>query len=328
MADYIVTTRNKNGSLEERVYTANDRAELFKKLAADGVSAIRVREGAIGKKPKRKNAGSSASSKGRGLIVATLLVLVGGVAAWWMMKGGEKKVTETKVEKKETKIAPANPEKVKSSSPAVKEAKSNDPKELPPQKVGETRNGFIKLPSGRLHKVKGVFTNRTASVKGPYAIFKNRCDNEIAGLLYAKPGSVVGPMPKYSGRFTQRFLDSLKTPIVVTSEDSPEDAELKKAVIEAKKELKAAYDRGEDIEQIMLDSRKELHKLALYKRDIQQEIAKFRREGNASDQELEEFVQMANTMLEAKGIAPLNVGPITRQKIKALSKPQSNEEKK
>ena len=327
MVDYIVTIRTKDGSLSERDYTANDRAELFQKLAADGVTAVRVSEGAAGKKPRKAVKKAGAPSKGRGLVAAIAAILIAGVAAWFMWPE-EKKVVERKEEKKETKVAPAKPEKVKSSSPAVKEAKANDPKELPPQKVGETRNGYIKLPSGRLHKVKGVFTNRTASVKGPYAIFKNRCDNEIAGLLYAKPGSVVGPMPKYSGRFTQRFLDSLKTPIVVTSEDSPADAELKKAVIEAKKELKAAYDRGEDIEQIMLDSRKELHKLALYKRDIQQEIAKFRREGNASDQELEEFVQMANTMLEAKGIAPLNIGPITRQKIKALSKPQSKEEKK
>ena len=102
MANYVVTIRTKDGSLAERDYTANDRAELFQKLAADGVTAVRVSEGAAGKKPCKAVKKVGAPSKGRGLLAAAIVVLGAGLAVWWMMKGEEKKVTVEKSPVKKT----------------------------------------------------------------------------------------------------------------------------------------------------------------------------------------------------------------------------------
>ena len=140
-----------------------------------------------------------------------------------------------------------------------------------PTKVGEEVNGYIKLPSGRIHKVKGVITNSSASVShAKYAIFDYHCENEIAGILSAVPGQGAVGTPVYNGKFKKEFLESLKHPIIVNDDDTPEQAELKRAVIEAKIELKDALDRGEDIEKLMLDARKELQELSIYKLHLQE----------------------------------------------------------
>ena len=314
MIEYVVTTRNAKGLREERAYTAENRSDLFKKLAADGIHVISVREGTLGKKP-RKAVGGGVSSKGRVFIAAAVAVLIAGVAAWLMWPEAEKPVEVKKEVKKSVKAEPVKPVKEK---PVVKaEVPAKIDPNARPTKVGETVNGYIKLPSGRLHKVRGVITNSVSAVqtKGKYEIFDFHCENEIACLLTIQPGQGLVGTPRYNGRFTKEFLESLKTPIVINDDDSEEDKELKRNVNLAKQELKAAYDRGEDIEKIMLDTRREYQDLAMYKQELRQLVYEYRSTGNPSEQDVEDYVAAANKMLEAKGIAPLNIGPISRRKL-------------
>ena len=185
-----------------------------------------------------------------------------------------------------------------------------------PTKVGEVVNGYVLLPSGRLHKRTGVITNSAASrAKGAYHIFDHACDNEIACYLSMKPGdALVGPA-RHTGRFKERFLESLKTPIIVAKDDTPEQAQLKRDVIAAKIQLKDALDRGEDIEQIMLDTRQELQDLARYKMELRKEFNEARRAEGATDEDVDTLLEACNKMLESKGIAPMKFGPITRRKL-------------
>ena len=156
----------------------------------------------------------------------------------------------------------------------------------------------------------------TASIKGKYEIFDHACENEIAGFLSMEPGQGLVGTPRYNGRFKRDFLESLKHPIVVTPDDSPEDAALKRNVIKAKIELKEALDRGEDIEQIMLDTRKEMQDLARYKQELKQQMHEMvKGDGEMTTEEMEDLVDAANKMLDAKGIAPMTFGPLTRRKI-------------
>ena len=74
------------------------------------------------------------------------------------------------------------------------------------------------------------------------------------------PVATVGEM-RYGPNFVKKFLRSCETPIVITKNDTPEIAELKKAVIDAKIELKARYDAGEDISEIMNQTRRDLVEL-------------------------------------------------------------------
>lgn len=249
----------------------------------------------------------------RGILAGVVVVILACITLWILFGRNAAKDLNDKTGKSRSLIQEVQP--AKAATNALSVAKVEAPKELPPQKIGEIRDGYVKLPSGRLHRVKGIHTNKTAYVKSKYEIFQHRCDNEIAALLSLKPGGLIFGTPRYNGKFKQEFIESLKTPIIVTQDDSPEDAALKRSVNEAKIELKAALDRGEDIEQIMLDTRKELQDLGRYKMEIQHELNDFRKKEGVTTEDVEDFVKACNTMLEKKGIAPLNLGPFTKKKL-------------
>ena len=318
--DWIVTYRGKSGSQEQMSLEAESREAVFKELARRGLTAIRI-EQANGKAKLRKappKGGSKPSSVFKGAI-AGVTVVIAAVGAWYFLSQQQETAQPESKPKKIAKIAEVTP------APAVPkpvEEKVEEPPKIDPNarptKVGETVNGYIKLPSGRIHRVLGVVTNSaTASIKGKYEIFDHACENEIAGFLSMEPGQGLVGTPRYNGRFKRDFLESLKHPIIVSKDDSPEDAALKRNVIQAKIELKEALDRGEDIEQIMLDTRREMQDLARYKQELKQQMHEMVKssEGEMTTEEMQDLLDAANKMLDAKGIAPMTFGPLTRRKI-------------
>lgn len=253
--------------------------------------------------------------------VATIVaaVILFAVIALFVAKhfsSGRDEAPPSRVVEKEKKIAAIAPKTA--PKPPVEE--KVEPQKVDPNarptKVGEVVNGYVLLPSGRLHKRQGVVTNSvTSRAKGAYHIFDHACDNEIACYLSIKPGdALVGPA-RYTGRFKEKFLESLKTPIIVTEDDTPEQAQLKRDVIAAKLQLKDALDRGEDIEQIMLDTRQELQDLARYKMELRKQFNELRRAEGTTEKDVETLLEACNKMLESKGIAPMKFGPITRRKL-------------
>ena len=265
---------------------------------------------------KRKNVQNRRKWIGIG-VAATLIVAGAGMLFFLYLSDGRN--VEPEVDNVPKKSAP-----VEKPSPATSTSIQNPvPKEPPkpdpnarPTKVGEVVNGYVLLPSGRMHKRTGVITNTPAMrPKGKYAIFTRNTDNEIAAYLSMRLGDTIVGTPRYNGRFKKEFLASLKEPIVITQEDTPEQAELKNMVIAARNDLKDAYDRGEDIEQIMLNTRAELQAMMRYKNDLKQQFNKLRREENITDKDVEDLFDACNLMLEKKGIAPMKFGPITRRRM-------------
>ena len=246
-------------------------------------------------------------------VIAGVVAAILGIAAIFIFKGDDVSAPSTKHKAPSTirEVTPA------AAPTNVVEKAEEKPKELPPQRVGETRNGKILLPNGRLHTVKGVITNNSGLVKMKYEIFAHPSENVIAGLLSIQPGQGLVGTPRYNGRITKDFLESLKEPIVIKESDSEEDKELKRAVREAKIELKAAYDRGEDIEKILLDERRELQKLGNYKRELQAMTLQSMRDAQTPE-EMDDAISAANKMLEAKGIAPLDPGPLGKIKLRMM----------
>lgn len=247
-------------------------------------------------------------------LVALVAIVVVGVAAIFIFKGDDVSAPSTKYK------APSTIREVTPAAAPTNKVEEVKPKPIDPNarptKVGEVVNGYVLLPSGRMHKRVGIITNYAAHrVKGPYEIFKHHSENEIAAFLWMKPGQGIVAVPPYNGRFLKDFLASLKEPIVVSKDDSPEQAELKRAVTDAKIELKAAYDRGEDIEQIMMDTRKEMMALSNYKQELKHQLYEFRQQENVTEQDVEDFVAACNKLLEKKGIAPMKLGPISRRKL-------------
>lgn len=132
------------------------------------------------------------------------------------------------------------------------------------------------------------------------APFKNISDNELARLISIKPGDdfIDAPLPR---DFDQRFTESLLSPIQITEDDTPEKAELKRQVIEARKILIDAVKRGESPREIVIEEGKRLRKMMQikdnYERIIREEIA-----NGATDQDIRDIATAANQLLEKEGI--------------------------
>jgi hypothetical protein len=118
------------------------------------------------------------------------------------------------------------------------------------------------------------------------------------------PVATVGEM-RYGQNFIKKFLRSCETPIVITKNDTPEIAELKNAVIDAKIELKARYDAGEDISEIMNQTRRDLVELGAYRKEIDDMVRSMRREKGQklTSEDYQDIVDAANIMLKNRGCA-------------------------
>ena len=132
------------------------------------------------------------------------------------------------------------------------------------------------------------------------APFTNISDNEIARLISIKPGDdfIDAPLPR---DFDQRFAESLLSPIQILEDDTPEKAELKRQVIEARTILLDAVNRGESPREIVIEEGKRLRKMMQikdnYERIIREEIA-----SGATEREIREIATAANQLLEKEGI--------------------------
>ena len=252
------------------------------------------------------------TSKGVWLVAtAVVVVATAGLVIALLSRG---KVTPSAVVEKPVQAKVA-------STPPMPAPKPQQPVEVKvdpnarPTKVGEVVNGYVMLPSGRIHKPTGVVTNRVADYgKSKYSIFENRSDNEIASILMTNPGNAVVGTKRYDKWFEKQFLKSIETPIEVSPDDEPWQADLKKLVMQARLELKEAHDKGEDIAAIMSESRQQLQDLAKYKQSVKQIYAQNVKEC-ATEQEVADLQKAVNVMLEEKGCAPMNFTPLTKMRL-------------
>lgn len=255
------------------------------------------------------------TSKGVWLFIATVVAVAAAVVVVTLLpreKATPRSIVETPVKTKEN--AKKNPPTVSAPKPQQPVEVKVDPNARP-TKVGEVVNGYVMLPSGRIHKPTGVVTNRVADYgKSKYSIFENRSDNEIAGILMANPGEAVVGTKRYDKWFEKQFLKSIETPIKVSPDDEPWQADLKKLVIQARLELKEAHDKGEDIATIMSESRQQLQDLSKYKQSVKQIYAQNVKEC-ATEQDVADLQKAVNVMLEEKGCAPMNFTPLTKMHL-------------
>ena len=251
-------------------------------------------------------------SKGVWLVATAVVVVAAAVVVIALLPRG--KVTPSAVVEKPVKTKVAITPSMPAPKPQQPVEAQVDPNARP-TKVGEVVNGYVMLPSGRIHKPTGVVTNRVADYgRSKYSIFENRSDNEIAGILMANPGEAVVGTKRYDKWFEKQFLKSIETPITVSPDDEPWQADLKKLVMQARLELKEAHDKGEDIAAIMSESRQQLQDLSKYKQSVKQIYAQNVKEC-ATEQEVADLQNAVNVMLEEKGCAPMNFTPLTKMRL-------------
>ena len=307
--EFTVTYRLPNGHRTETVIEAENRGDCIAKCNAKGISPIRLDIGAM-----KKKASKPAISK-IFLIAASVMTVI-GVAVWFLLSEETPQVEKPAPEKPKI-VKPNPPKEVKRVAVETPKVEKKLPKwKYPVERTNELN--AVELRKWRaMHRPPPGYTNTTSLTEAPpkYAIFKHRSENEIAALLTMTPGETLVGTPVYTKRFTDDFLKSLETPIIATEEDSPEDAELKRAMVETKIELKARIDAGEDLGQILLDTRREYQELARYKFMLQNEINEIKKNPDATIQDVEDFVTAANQLLEQKGIAPIKLSPISKRML-------------
>ena len=181
-------------------------------------------------------------------------------------------------------------------------------------------NGFTEMQMRKWrkeHMPPPGYTNNAVLTrpKPKYAIFHHSCENLIAAYLTLTPGEGMIGSPILGDRFRPQFLKSLEEPIIVSADDSPEDAQLKRDMIATKIDLKARMDEGEDICKIISDTHREVQDLARYKVMLQKEIHEASKNSDMTMEDVDDLISAANQMLDAKGIAPITLGPISRRLI-------------
>lgn len=255
--------------------------------------------------------------------VVFLILILAVVGLYFFVNQGKSENTSTDIKTKQT-IQTKNGRhindrhinnKTHQPPPKAVDKRSTSPKKLKPQRVGEIRDGYVLLPSGDLYKVNGVVTTQVASTSIADKTFKYNAERQIAHLLLVELGEgMLGSGEDLYSDFDKEFKESLKDEIVFDEEDTPEQRELKEALIDIRKELIERMNNGEDLSHVMLETRKQLQEMALYKEELQEEVEKLRRDGNLSKQDRLELLEAANKMLEDRGIQPFLI-PSSLQRL-------------
>lgn len=310
--NWSVTYRAKDGGQAVDVFEAESREALFKLLADRGVTAIRIEQGTSKRPQARTQKYSPKITRG---IVAGVIVVAIAIGAWYFFVQRQDKAIPEGKTNKQAKIADATPKIVpKSVEPAP------EPQKEVPYWERESPEGLTfrqKMKWSIHHRAPAAYTNDTSltELQPAYAIFDTRSDNSIAALLTVPPGTAAVGDPEYERWFTRDFLKSLETPIIITKDDTPEEAQLKRDVIATKIDLKARYDAGEDIAEIMKNTREELQRLSVYKAEIESAFREMVGKPGLTEQDVDDFINSANIMLDSKGIAPMTFGPLAKRRL-------------
>lgn len=206
------------------------------------------------------------------------------------------------VERVEAPRKPTTAEVLRKKHPGL-EIPDNWDKPYPPQAY---------RPDGSLMRhsryVKVITNKVSAAMKSIEELtFENVADRDIAIALNTEPGELLVGDYEFGEKFVADFLESIKHPILPEKDDTEEQKVLKQWVVEAKKELKAKYDAGEDIAEIMNETRRQYKELGLYREELHQLVEQAKKDsgGELTDDDEADLVKAANKMLEERGCKPL-----------------------
>ena len=245
----------------------------------------------------------------KAIFAGLIVVCLGAAVAWWIVGSEPTPVRAGKDGKASKRIKEVKPARAQLATKPEPKQNPDVDKDGRPTKIGQIINGWVKLPSGRMHKVYGVHTAKVARVSLIERTFENPVDQDLAQLTTLEPGSeVVGDSSDYYENYKEQFLESCKTPVIIESDDSEEVKLLKQMVIDTRKELSDALSRGEDLTKIMRESREQLRELGLYKDELHRQIDKILEDGGElSENDIKDLRDAANLMLEERGIPPLHL---------------------
>ena len=295
MAWFTVQYRDKNGAKAEAEFEAADRSALFKSLSAKNITPVRVVDGRLAKKKGVKSGGAV-----RG-ILAGLIVVVGALAAFYFLvpsnSSDEPKQNGKKQERKPNARVTSKP--AKDSGAAVKQGKPSAApgKDAPTALPGDARPDSAETggdsPSTEEEKPK------------PRRIFKHGTDQLIWLAVFASNGASIPPLPHMTKTDTDRFIESLGTPIEIDPDEPEHIQQMKKAVDEVRRDVAEllAKNPGEELMTVLNNHRDEFNGRLNLHADAQKEYNRFLEEGDAEG--AEEYRLQANELLAEYGAEPI-----------------------
>ena len=310
---FTATYRDRTGAMREERVEAASRSEAMAALKAQGIVPIRV-EAISGAKAQRRGAGNgegAASRKGTAYVLSAVFVLLAGVGLWWWLGGvrGEPALPPEKPK------SAAMPKEVKPAAPrpgAAEPAATNAPPTKDEKRAAQLkaiRDRYGDNIPDNLKPVVYFLENPPQRTFHPArtktGIFKRRCEREIAAMVMAEPGTWFMRRPTFNERFDEDFRASLGEKIEFEEGDTDEQRALKQAVIETKAELAERMKAGESPSAAMNAFAGSMYELGQYRRNLQEELGKIKRDARYSDQDVQDFVNAANKMLEEKGAQPI-----------------------
>ena len=256
----------------------------------------------------------------RGLLAA-VIVIGGAVAAYIIFLGpATGGAARGDAKAKHAKIAEVSPDLSEYTPVAV------DAETVKPQKKRElsywekpTTNGLneAQLRKWRnMHLPAPSFTNTAMHARLPseYEIFETRAENEIAMFMTMTPGEGLVGSPDYDESFREEFIKSCESPIIINEDDTEYEKQLKRDMEEIKIDLRQRMRNGEDICEIMAETREEMMRLGVVRQQIEGEMRELLSE-SASAEDFDDCIEAANRILESQGIAPLRINPIVRRNM-------------
>lgn len=129
----------------------------------------------------------------------------------------------------------------------------------------------------------------------------------IADLLEIEPGTpMFGELP-YGKRFNEDFKKAVAQKVEINPEDDEYTVALKNQVQAVKDDFKQILLAGGDVGEEMRKARNELKELGAFRESLKRELFDLRKSGQHSSDDMKGYIEAANKMLEAKGLAPLKV---------------------
>ena len=142
-------------------------------------------------------------------------------------------------------------------------------------------------------------------------IFKHGTDQLLAMALCGSENRSMPPLP-ISGNLDKRFLDSLKDPIEIGPDDSPQIAARKQTVIDARARMKELMDAGGSFSEILADHQKLFNENVKIRSDAARELQRIVDDGDTEG--TRQYLLKVNLALQQMGIKELDEPRTTEER--------------
>lgn len=310
---YNVSYRDKDGALAQKIIQASTRTECMTECRRIGITPVSIRTEDASRFKKNNPSSYSVSKK---TVIGILAFIFLSLILFILSTIDKDPAPPTKISRKEKVSAPkvvrstphetipSNIVDVAKTSPKVRHVKHP----ITGEDMVVTQKIVKLLPNAS--RIGTVFTNNV--FRPPKKLYSTFSENYVASLMRVQLGMPVvgGRLPK---NFDEEFKSRLNDPIEILPDDTEEDIRIKEQMIEVKKEMAKLISEGESPSEVILKERKELNRLAQMRRNYMKDLADYRRAG-ASKQEVADYVQAANKILDEYGVKhiKLPLEPITK----------------